>query len=338
LIGALRSGTRSERAAAASELGTMGDKDAVPALIGALDDESWEVRAAVAGALRDLPDRASVAPLLGLIAVEPAPPAVREEELWAARDAYNAAIEALGAIGDPAAAPRLAEIATDLDSGLNREAAGAAVAALGGAAIPAVVSLLGDASTAEAPGVVVLLARLGDGALKPLVAALKDPRANVRVTAAKSLRAFGKGAVKPLIAALGGKGTELRVAAAVSLGTIGDPRATDPLVHLLAAKATRSAAVRALTAIHADDATPLVKYLKSKSTVQVYRPLIRIGQASAVPALVRALERFGNETMGETYLNCGQPKLEKAARAWAKAHGYVVVPSGGAGEEAWGTH
>ena len=336
LLEVLRTGTRSERAAAAAELGALGDDDAVPALIAALDDESWEVRAAVAGALRDLPDPASVTPLLALIATEPAPPDVREDELPAAREACNAAIEALGVIGDPEAAERLARIATDRETELDRDAAGAAVVAIGESAIPAVASILAGASSAEAPAVVALLGRLGDGALDPLVAALKDKRAGVRVAAAKALAGQGAGAVKPLIAALGAKGTDLRVAAAASLGSIGDTRATAALVRLLAAKETRPAAVRALVAIHREDATPLVKYLKSKSTVQVYRPLIRIGQADTVTALVKALERFGSKAMGETYLNCGQPRLEKAARAWARAHGYIVVPSPGAGEEAWG--
>jgi HEAT repeat protein len=336
LVEVLRSGTRSERAAAAAELGALGDDDAVPALVAALDDESWQVRAAVAGALRDLPDPASVAPLLDLIAVEPAPPAVPEDELWTARNACNAAIEALGIIGDPAAATRLAEIATDRASELDREAAGDAVVAIGAAAVPAVLAVLDDASTTTAPAVVALLGRLGDDALDPLVAALKDKRAVVRVAAAKALGGQGAAAVKPLIAALGAKGNDLRIAAATALGALGDTRATEALVRLLATKETRPAAVRALVSIHRGDATPLVKYLKSASTIQVYRPLIRIGQADTVPALVKALQRFGNKTMGETYLNCGQPKLEKAAVAWGKAHGYIVIPSYGAGEEAWG--
>lgn len=336
LLEVLQAGTRSERAAAASELGAMADDDAVPALIAALDDESWEVRAAVAAALRDIPNPASVGPLLALIATEPAPPDVREDELWTARDACNAAIEALGVIGDPQAAARLAEIAVDEETGLDREAAGTAVVAMGEAAVPALTTFLSRASTAQAPAVAALLGRLGDGALGPLVAALKDKRAGVRIAAARALGGQGAEAVKPLMAALGAKGTDLRIAAAASLGAIGDTRATAALVRLLAAKKTRPAAVRALVSIHRENATPLVKYLASRSTVQVYRPLIRIGQTTTVPALVKALQRFGSKTMGETYLNCGQPKLEKAARAWARAHGYIVVPSVGAGEEAWG--
>lgn len=64
--------------------------------------------------------------------------------------------------------------------------------------------------------------------------------------------------------------------------------------------------------------------------------MIRIGQGSTVTALAAALKRYGTKTMGETYLNCGEPRLEKAARQWARSHGYIVVPSAGAGEEAWG--
>jgi HEAT repeat protein len=156
------------------------------------------------------------------------------------------------------------------------------------------------------------------------------------VAAADALGGFGTGAVKPLVAALDARGDDLRSAAARSLGEIGDDRATEGLVGLLDDAGTRRAAVGALVAIHRDDATPLVRYLRSRATVAVYRPLIRIGQKDTVPALVTALERFGTEAMGETYLNCGEPRLEKAAKQWARAHGYIVVPGMGSAEEAWG--
>ena len=336
LLSVLATGTRTERAQAASDLGELGDDGAVPALVEALDDESWEVRAAVATALGRLPDPVAVGRLLALLAREPASPEVREDDLWAAREACNAAIGALAAIGDPAATARLVEIAVDEDTALDREAARAALAAFGEAAMPGIKAALADAPAATAPAVVWLLGRLGEPAVGPLAAALQDRRAAVRIAAAEVLGDLGDAAYKPLLAALKAKDRNLRAAAARSLGDVGDPRATPSLVKLLQDAKTRHAAVVALVAIHRDNATPLVKYLKAKATVQVYRPLIRIGQADTVTALAAALKRYGTKAMGETYLNCGEPRLEKAARQWARSHGYIVVPSAGAGEEAWG--
>ena len=308
----------------------------MPALVEALDDEDWDVRARAAAAFTTIPDERAVLPLLALIEREPAAPEVRDEDLRAAREACDNAVAALGVIGDARAAPRLVAIAVDEATGLDREAAGVALVATGEDGLPAVEGALQAAPASTAPGVVALLARFGDVALDPLVAALKDKRAAVRIAAAMELGAFGAPAYKPLLTALGGKGDELRSAAARSLGQVGDAHATGRLVTLLADSGTRRAAVAALVAIHRDDGTPLVKYLRKKATVQVYRPLIRIGQADTVSALVTALERFGTKTMGETYLNSGQPRLEKAAKRWAAAHGYTVVPSVGAGEESWG--
>ncbi len=158
----------------------------------------------------------------------------------------------------------------------------------------------------------------------------------MRVAAAEALGNLDADAVPVLLKALKDGSDDVRVAAARSLGSIGSTKATGGLVRLLSDSNTRRAAVGALVKIHRDNATPLVKYLANKDSVQVYRPLIKIGQDNTVGALAKALKRYGTKTMGETFLNCGQPRLEKAAKEWARAHGYIVVPSGFAGEEAWG--
>ncbi len=336
LVETLRTGTRTERAAAAADLAALDDPAAVPALVEALADESWEVRAAVAQAFVTIPDPRAAAALLALIADEPAEPEIRVTDLWTARDACASAMSALGLIGATEAVPRLAAIAVDPATGLDREAAAEAIEAIGEPALPALTEALDKATGTRAPAVVALLARLGDPALDILVTTLRDRRLGVRTAAAEALSGFGDAAVTPLIAALDGRGAELVSAAARSLGEIGDDRATKSLVGLVGDPDTRRAAVGALVRIHRDDATPLVRYLRSRATVGVYRPLIRIGQKDTVPALVTALERFGSETMGETYLNCGEPRLEEAAKRWAKAHGYIVTPGMGTAEEAWG--
>lgn len=336
LIETLRTGTRSERYAAANDLADLGDPAAIPALVEALEDESWDVRWRAAEALIVVHDERAVEPLVAFVATPPAAPAVAEIDLDMAHNAYLAAIEALGAIGDARAVPRLVEIAAVEDWSLESGAAEDALAAIGEDALPGLEQALAGADAAQAAVIVRLLASAGDAALDALLMALGDERVAVRLEAAGALGGYGEPAVEPLLGALKDHNGKVAAAAAESLGEIGDARATESLVKALSDGDTRPAAVRALVLIHRDDATPLVKYLKAEKTVGVYRPLIRLGQEDTVAALVKALKSFGTKSMGEAYLNCGNGELEKAAKQWAKAHGYTVVSSPGSGEEQWG--
>jgi hypothetical protein len=45
----------------------------------------------------------------------------------------------------------------------------------------------------------------------------------------------------------------------------------------------------------------------------------------AVPVLLQALDRYGNTKMASKFLNSRYPKLAKAARRWAYAHGMALV-------------
>ena len=173
------------------------------------------------------------------------------------------------------------------------------------------------AGASRAVQIVPLMARLGDAGLAPLKAALADKRPAVRIAAAKALGGYGEDGLSPLLGALKATDRNLRIAAVNALGDLGDAKATAALVAQLSDSKMTSAVTRALTRIHTDDGSPLVRYLKSRKTVGVYRALIRIGDADTISALVTAMRTFGNKTMGETYLNCGSPRLEKAAKAWA---------------------
>ena len=57
-----------------------------------------------------------------------------------------------------------------------------------------------------------------------------------------------------------------------------------------------------------------------------YKELILIGNPNTEDLLIKALNEYGYKNMAEDYLNCGNPKLEEAARKWAYKHGYKVVP------------
>ena len=69
-----------------------------------------------------------------------------------------------------------------------------------------------------------------------------------------------------------------------------------------------------------------------------HKYFIARGDPEVEDALVWALRRFGDKSMATYYLNCGNETLEAAAREWAKANGYTIIPmpsSGGSGS--WGS-
>jgi HEAT repeat protein len=336
LLAVLASGGTWDRVGAIGDLAVLGDPAAVPAVTAALADPSWDVRLAAATALVTLGDDRAVDGLLALLAQAAEPSAIDPADQPTAEEAAGAAVDALGAIGDPGAAVALAGLLADPSPVVDAVQVTAALVAIGPDGLAGIRRAIRDAPAAGAVRVVPVLGEIGEPALDALGDVARDRRAQVRIAAVEALGGLGKDAVPVLVKALKDANDDVRSAAAGSLGNIGSPRATEGLVRLLGDTATRRAAVRALVRIHRDDARPLVKYLADRDSVQVYRPLIKIGQGNTVPALVRALKRFGTKTMGETYLNCGEPRLEKAAREWAASHGYRVVPSGYAGEEAWG--
>ena len=337
LIETLRTGpTAQDRADAADGLSALADHAAIPALAAALSDESWMVRKQAAAALETLNDERALDALLALIAVAPASPPVAEEDLVDADEAYRDAMAALGAIGSAAAAPRLVEIAAVEDWTDDSGAAEDALVAIGEPSVPALTAAMESATPALGVVIVGIVAKLAPAGLDAMTAALADSRTEVRLAAIEGLSEYGTAATGPLIGALKDKDGAVRAAAIGALGDLGDTSATAALVGLLGNGDTVSDATDALVRIHQDDAAPLVKYLASRSTVNVYKALIRIGQDDTLTALVKALNSFGGKTMAEAYLNCGSDTLEAAATRWGTAHGYRVVSSGGSGAEVWG--
>ncbi len=336
LLAALASGDTWDRVAAIGGLADLGDAAAVPAVSAALADESWDVRLAAATALADLGDERAVDGLVALLGEALDLSGVDPADQPTAEETAGAVVDALGAIGDPGPAGSLAAILAKETPAVDADRVSAALVAIGPDGIPGIRRAIRDASPSGAARIVAVLGGFGRPALDALADLVRDKRTAIRVAAAGALGGLDSDAVPVLLKALKDGSDDVRVAAARSLGSIGSPKATEGLVRLLSDSDTRRAAVGALVKIHRGNATPLVKYLGDKDTVQVYRPLIKIGQDNTVGALAKALKRYGTKTMGETYLNCGQPRLEKAAKEWAADHGYIVVPSGFAGEEAWG--
>lgn len=65
--------------------------------------------------------------------------------------------------------------------------------------------------------------------------------------------------------------------------------------------------------------------------------LIRRGDESRIPEMVDLLEGYGDKTLAEDYLNCGQPDLNAAARKWFYARGYSIRPGFGSHRATWGS-
>lgn len=63
---------------------------------------------------------------------------------------------------------------------------------------------------------------------------------------------------------------------------------------------------------------------------------IGIGIDNIMPVLISKLNRIGDKTMAEAYLNCGHDKLIKAANEWAEKHGYIIKAGAGIHPVSWG--
>jgi hypothetical protein len=65
--------------------------------------------------------------------------------------------------------------------------------------------------------------------------------------------------------------------------------------------------------------------------------LIRRGDESRIPEMVDLLEGYGDMTLAEDYLNCGQPDLDASGLAWARRRGYSVSSGFGSHRAGWGS-
>jgi len=65
--------------------------------------------------------------------------------------------------------------------------------------------------------------------------------------------------------------------------------------------------------------------------------LIRRGDESRIPELVDLLEGYGDKTLAEDYLDCGQPDLSAASQDWARKRGYSTRSGSGSNRANWGS-
>jgi hypothetical protein len=248
----------------------------------------------------------------------------------------EAAARCLGALGPSESWTVLATAAAQDEDPIVRAASAGAVASVAGteALTSLVDSMAGETeervldmeaeTLAAMPGAMnAVLEKLGDFSL--------DTSQQVQV--ARVARFAGKDWVAKLCKELGGSNT---AAAEIMLGEIGKP-AVDPLIKLLKSKksSVRFAAASALVRIENNvpgTVEKLTGALDSKSLKVIatnYAFFIKLGRSGTEKILRSALLKYGNKAMALDYLNCGNDKLDAAARAWASKHGYWVYTTPG---------
>lgn len=248
----------------------------------------------------------------------------------------EAAARCLGALGATDSWPALATAAAQDEDPIVRAASATAVASVAGTeAVGALVDSLAweleervvdieaEALASMSGAMDAVLEKLGESGL--------DESQQVRVARVAAIA--GSAWVKKLCAELGGSNS---LAAEILLGEIGKP-AVDPLIKLLKSKKSdiRFAAAAALVRIERNvpgTVEKLTGALDSKSLKVIasnYAFFIKLGRAGSEKILRSALLKYGNKAMALDYLNCGNDKLDAAARAWADKHGYYVYSSPG---------
>jgi hypothetical protein len=70
--------------------------------------------------------------------------------------------------------------------------------------------------------------------------------------------------------------------------------------------------------------------------VSACHTFISRGDASRIPELINLLNRFGDVTLAEDFINCGNEVLFNAGANWGKAHGYEIQTGDGSHRVRWG--
>ena len=171
------------------------------------------------------------------------------------------------------------------------------------------------------------LGELGDlRGVRSLIVALSDFDDGVRWNASNSLGKLKDAhAVNPLTVALKDSDENVRKAAADALGEIADPRAVPALIAAFEA-GNRWHTAAALANIRNSQAADFLNARLRERQLDVVAAahlfFIGKGDASFLPALVAALNRYGRAEMAQAYMFCGNPQLENAARQWVSTHDY----------------
>jgi len=118
---------------------------------------------------------------------------------------------------------------------------------------------------------------------------------------------------------------------------IGGPQVIENMTDVIENSNGTAYTTHAMILVEANerDASILLPYLVDEETVWVYDTIIAYGLEGSEDELITALEKFGSVNMAESYLNCGNAKLEAAGYQWASNEGYFVTTTTGSSVK-WG--
>lgn len=221
---------------------------------------------------------------------------------------------------------------------------------IGPPAVEPLITFSGSDQYGVADCAILALGDIGDPrAVSPLIEILKGNGKDQHYDAALSaLGQLGEPAVEALISLMKDRkkyaNESAQADAAEKLGYIGDVRALEPLIEELDEKDPyrRKAAARGLGEFEDGRVDAIMTQALADKKLEILagacRYFIRQGDPAAEELLVKALDKYGETDMASDYLNCGNEKLEAAARKWAQDNGYIITsfPGGGGGME-WGS-
>lgn len=184
----------------------------------------------------------------------------------------------------------------------------------------------------------------GEQSVEPLIILLKAETPAIRAAAAEALgKIFDSRAVEPLITAMTDQDPAVRAAAAGSLGFITDERAVEPLIIALndVDPTVRLKGAGGLVNIGDERADEPLMTLVARRELAIIAEesayFVKHGKAGDEPIFIEALFAFGTKKTANDYLNCGNIDLERAAREWAKLHGYEIGTTSLQGDDiTWG--
>jgi HEAT repeat protein len=210
-------------------------------------------------------------------------------------DGRVAAVDSLGAIGDPKAWPVLLEALRD-KNWYVRVAAKESLRRASVPTVPGLVEALREWDWDVREAAARALKQIGDSAVPGLLDALRHQEWSVRRGAAEALREIGDPAAVPgLVDSLRDDDSLVRRASAEALGWIRDTAAVNGLLKVLRDEdwRVRRAAARALWQIGAPAVPGLIEAVRDASVdvrSSAAEALGAIGDASAVAGLVEALQ------------------------------------------------
>jgi HEAT repeat protein len=293
----LDAATRTSAIQAVTALGaSASDATPVPYLTEAISDDDEDVRVAAIEGLAGFRDASSVGPLVAAFTT-------------GGQRTSDAAAKTLEEIGSPAVYPLMVSTANPATSGRALS----------------------------------LVHRIGPLAGDQVVRAIGHSNPRVRLAAINTIAGYdysGGSADSALIARLkNDRVPAVRIAAANALGRFESSAGGDWLFTILCKdgnKALRASAATALVKIRGGGDRALLYALRDRNTkavAKLYKRFIKWGEPETLPIMSDAVVKHGFKSMVLAYLNCGNSRLDKAARRWCSRHGYRVVRRSGSG---WG--